>query len=116
MPSASISSTPASTTFLLPLAAIGYPSEDNPSPPPTRPRFFFLGGYALESLGMSQWRIFSLFMSGSWVFLFAPMQVTVYQCLTEGGAVAVLHTFIDEDVCTPQSSLSFSHGILLLSW
>jgi hypothetical protein len=44
------------------------------------------------------------------------MQVTVYQCLTEGGAVAVLHTFIDEDVCTPQSSLSFSHGILLLSW
>jgi hypothetical protein len=28
------------------------------------------------------------------------MQVTVYQCLTEGGAVAVLHAFIDEDVCT----------------
>jgi hypothetical protein len=35
------------------------------------------------------------------------MQVTVYQCLTEGGAVAVLHTFIDEDVCT--------HNLLCLS-
>jgi hypothetical protein len=56
---------------------------------------------------MSQWSIFSLFMSGSWVFLFAQMQVTVYQCLTEGGAVAVLHAFIDEDVCT--------HNLLYLS-
>lgn len=27
------------------------------------------------------------------------VQVTVYQCLPEGGAVAVLQTFTDEDVC-----------------
>lgn len=111
MPSASISSTPASITFLLPLAAIGYPSADNPPrPPPHSPPFFLFGGGAthLNHLdGMSQWKIFSLFMSGSWVFLFAQMQVTVYQCLTEGGAVAVLHAFIDEDVCT--------HNLLYLS-
>ncbi len=81
--------------------------ECRQSHPPTRPCFFFLGAYAFESLGMSQWRIFPLFMSGSWVFLFAQMQVTVYQCLTEGGAVAVLHTFIDEDVC--------AHNLLYLS-
>jgi hypothetical protein len=81
--------------------------RQSPPAPPTRPRFFFLGDYAFESLGMSQWRIFSLFMSGSWVFLFAQMQVTVYQCLTEGGGVAVLHAFIDEDVCT--------HNLLYLS-
>jgi hypothetical protein len=108
MPSASISSTPASITFLLPLAAIGYPSADNPPRhPPLAPVFSFLGDYAFESLGMSQWRVFSLFMSGSWVFLFAQIQVTVYQCLTEGGGVAVLHAFIDEDVCT--------HNLLYLS-
>lgn len=31
------------------------------------------------------------------------VQVTVYQCLPEGGAVAVLQTFTDEDVCTSTS-------------
>ncbi len=55
MPSASISSTPASITFLLPLAAIGYPSADNPPrPPPLAPVFSFRGGYAFESLGWNE--------------------------------------------------------------
>ena len=31
------------------------------------------------------------------------VQVTVYQCLPEGGAVAVLQTFTDEDVRTSTS-------------
>lgn len=39
------------------------------------------------------------------------VQVTVYQCLPEGGAVAVLQTFTDEDVRTSTSFVSISYAM-----
>lgn len=39
------------------------------------------------------------------------VQVTVYQCLPEGGAVAVLQTFTDEDVRTSTSFVSIGYAM-----